>query len=38
MKRSKIGRSSSGKLFRNTANMTHGKNLMGMPMRGGIRM
>lgn len=37
-KRSKMPRRASKKLFTKTAAKVHGKNRMGAPMRGGIRL
>lgn len=37
-KRHKIPNAKSRKLFTRTATRTHGKNHLGMPMRGGIRL
>lgn len=36
--RRRLGKRYSRKLFRRTANRTHGKNLRSGPMRGGIRL
>lgn len=38
MKRRKMNRKKSRRLFSKTAGMTHKKNLGGNPMRGGIRL
>jgi len=38
MKRHKMSKSGSRKLFTNTAKKTHAMNLRGAPMRGGIRL
>lgn len=38
MKRRAMSKSGSKKLFAKTANRPHPKNLMGAPMRGGIRL
>lgn len=38
MKRHRMNRRTSRKLFTNTARRTHVKNLQGNPMRGGIRL
>lgn len=38
MRRQKMKKSKSKKLFRKTAGATHKKNLRGSPMRGGIRL
>jgi len=38
MKRYKMNKSSSKKLFSRTAARTHSKNVRGVPMRGGIRL
>jgi len=38
MKRHKMNAGKSKRLFSATASRTHRKNLMGVPMRGGIRM
>jgi hypothetical protein len=38
MKRHKMNRSKSKKLFTSTASRTHKKNVAGNPMRGGIRL
>jgi len=38
MRRHKMGRSGSKKLFSKTASRTHVKNVRGAPMRGGIRL
>jgi len=38
MKRSKMSRGKSRRLFTATASTTHKKNLAGSPMRGGIRL
>jgi len=38
MKRYKMNKSSSKKLFSRTASRTHNKNVRGTPMRGGIRL
>ncbi|WNK12836.1 MAG: hypothetical protein [Microvirus sp.] len=37
-KRHKIPNKQSRKLFTRTAERTHGKNMLGTPMRGGIRL
>lgn len=38
MKRKPLKRASSERLFTRTAKKVHGKNLLGSPMRGGIRL
>jgi len=38
MKRYKMNKGSSKRLFSRTASRTHNKNLRGSPMRGGIRL
>lgn len=38
MRRHKMGRSSSKRIFSRNASTTHRKNLGGNPMRGGIRL
>lgn len=38
MKRGKLSMKTSKRLFSATASKTHKKNLMGAPMRGGIRL
>lgn len=38
MKRFKLPRKASKRLFTKTADRVHGKNLLGAPMRGGIRL
>jgi hypothetical protein len=38
MRRGKIKKSSSKKMFKKGASKTHWKNLAGRPMRGGIRL
>lgn len=38
MKRHKMNRGQSGKLFTNTAKRPHPKNTRGLPMRGGYRL
>jgi len=38
MKRSKMSRRKSGKLFSRTARKVNGRNASGRPMRGGIRL
>lgn len=38
MKRKQLPRKQSKRLFTRTASKVHGKNLLGQPMRGGIRL
>ncbi|WNK15034.1 MAG: hypothetical protein [Microvirus sp.] len=38
MRRHKLGKAKSKRLFTNTAKSTHPKNLAGVPLRGGLRL
>ena len=37
-KRSRLSRKTSNRVFRKTADLTHGRNVWSRPMRGGIRL